>query len=127
MALAEHCKSSKSDTHFLAFAKLALVELQIVAEYAPKDVWVHAKLAESYHALGMVDKAIEEFETLLQMNPDDLEIMYQVGMLYFKLGLHGKGLKAYEKLKKQAPVKAQQLISAYGSSDLRLLSQSAPH
>ncbi|MCE5294549.1 MAG: tetratricopeptide repeat protein [Chlamydiales bacterium] len=129
MALAEHFRApldsmnAASKTartfweNFQMFARLAIEELLIVKEYAPKDLWTSTKLAECYLSLGMLDQAIVEYEAILEDNENDPEALYSLGLLYFKQGLHGKGLKVYQQLTAFAPSKAEELITMYGTHD----------
>lgn len=107
---------SKQQERYVHYCRLALEELQIVTEYAPSDLWVHAKLAETYQALQMTEKAISQYEAILHINPQDVDSLYALGKLYFKQGMHGKGLKVYEKLKQLSTPLAEQLLAAYGTA-----------
>ncbi len=98
---------------FQITANRAIEEFSILANYLPKDPWVHAQLAQIYHDLEKHKEEIEEYEILLSFAPSDREILFRLGVLYFQQGLNAKGLKIFEELKQSKDKKADELIHFY--------------
>jgi tetratricopeptide (TPR) repeat protein len=100
---------------YRTIAERAIEEFQILNDYAPNDVWVHAQLAYSYHDLQMPEEEIREYEAILRLRPDDRETLFKLGVRYFQQGHNAKGLRVYQDLKRCHYKKADDLIRFYGS------------
>lgn len=107
--------SNDMQQKFRKTAERAIEEFKILNHYAPKDPWVHAQLAYSYHDLQMPEEEIREYENILRLRPDDKETLFKLGMLYFQQGQNAKGLEVYETLKRSHYKKAESLIKFYGA------------
>lgn len=113
-------KSKILNQKFKIAIKRAIEEFQILNDLAPKDPWVHAQLAKSYHDLGMIEDEMKQYEQILLLRPNDMEVLFQCATCYFKLGSNAKGLEAYEKLKNAHFAKAKNLLIYYGKENLKV-------
>lgn len=109
-----HKYDGKIKDKFRLMSERAIEEFKILNDYAPRDPWVHAQLAYSYHDLQMPNEEIKEYEMLLQLCPDDREVLFKLGQLYFQQGRNAEGLQIYEQLKRSHYKKAENLIHFYG-------------
>lgn len=105
----------EAQNKFRETAKRAIEEFTILKEYAPKDPWIYSQLAFSYKDLKMPEEEKKAYEALLELKPNDYETRYKLGALYFKQGENAKGLKVYDELKKAQFLKADELLTIYGS------------
>jgi len=79
---------------------LAIEELKILNALSPHDPWTHAKLADCYHELGLIESEIKEYEMLKELRPTDKEILLKLGELYFLSKRYAEGIKIHEELSK---------------------------
>ncbi len=100
---------------FSFFSGRAIEEITILQDYGLDDPWVHTTLANIYHLQKKTQEEIAEYEILYRMLPENEEILSNLGRLYFQEGSTAKGLKIYEKLLNISQVRAEELITHYGS------------
>lgn len=111
--LDEHSSLCNID-RFRYYTTRAVNEFQIIATYAPNDLWIHAQLAMSYRDLQLVREEVNICETILKLCPTDGDTLLRLGILYFQLGDNAKGLSIYEELRHLHWQLAEQLIIHYG-------------
>jgi tetratricopeptide (TPR) repeat protein len=98
---------------FKRSASRAIEEFKILAEYAPRDPWVHAQLAAIYHALNQPEEEIQQMEIIRNIQPKEKEVLFRLGILYFSQGKHAQALRLYEELQQAHTSKAAELLSYY--------------
>ncbi|MBY0529808.1 MAG: hypothetical protein K2P51_06415 [Rhabdochlamydiaceae bacterium] len=105
--------SAEMNEKFKKNASRAIEEFKILAEYAPKDPWVHAQLAAIYHALNQPEEEIQQMQIIRTLQPKEKEVLFRLGVLYFSQGKHAEALCLYEELQQIHANKALELLSYY--------------